>query len=122
MFDLQQRCIVWAAKADAGRRSGGLDVSGDRLAILSGLVDDAIAPAPELAWTRLLFLNGKRQSPQAGTSGGGLSCSPAGRNREIVSDSRQNVVHGQNESVDAIDAQEPGARLARVENCKRIAR
>jgi hypothetical protein len=52
----------------------------------------------------------------------GLGRSLAGRNRDTVCDSRQNVIHGQNESVDAIDAQGPGARLGRVENCKRITR
>ena len=61
-------------------------------------------------------------SGEMSDSGGGLSRSPAGHNRDTVSDSCQNVVHGQNESVDAIDAQEPGARLARVENCKGITR
>jgi hypothetical protein len=37
-------------------------MSGDRLATLSGFAQYDIVLAPKLAWTLLLFLNGKRQS------------------------------------------------------------
>jgi hypothetical protein len=103
-----------------------LDMSGDRLATLSGFAQPRHRPCTTQARLDTAGVPERELNRPNGAVGmpdvEALSRFPAGHNRDTVSDDRQNVVHGQDQSVDAIDAQEPGARLAGVENCKRVTR
>ena len=110
-----QDCVLQLGRNDAGfQHVSARDPAGSRPASLRR----------SFAWRVPPLLNERPQSARgmSDVEWGRLSRSPAGRNYNTVSDSHQNVLHGQNESVDAISGQKPGARLARVENCKSITR